>query len=669
MMNDKSFRLKSTIGPLFLLALLLLGLRSTLAGQTEQDDVRWLIRDMEEDDVTGVPYPPVTADPAVAVHPQTGNTFRLDAVQKRITETDSGGTLIHEYSVPELPIDTVTAMTFAPSVDPTDQANKIALYVWSGDLIIELDPIPLSVIANYPPPQEAIVAVLNQTIDTSNWNPPSPDTSGITIAGGHLVISDSEVNETPLFQNANIFVATKSGTLETTGNTLPLDTNEPTDIAYNPANGHVFITDDNKDEIHEVATTCSPNCGNLTFAPGTYHEVVGSPGTDPEGIAIAGGQLFVIDGSGREVYKIALGANGRLDAGDSVTNFDVQVHGVQDPEGIAYDSSSGNLFIADSASSTVYQITTSGSLVNTIDISAANPVSPAGIVVDGNTLFITDRGIDNDVNANENDGRIHVLTIPSQATATPTHTPTASYTPTASHTPTSTATNIPTNTPTSTATHTPTNTPTSTATDMPTSTATSSPTKTPTSTPKPTNMPTASNTPTATNPPVTLTPTSPPPKPTDTPTIPPPPPTQTPTGTPIPSWDYIVPMIVRFGTNRMEEPNNRCSEAFPIAPYITHSFLADDLWDWYTFVLEEDPSRLTITLGNFVPGAGQIAVFQGETCAAATLLGNYFETDAEKIFVIEEPSKHLPAGRYYIAVSNDGLRNTVEFYTLRVDSD
>jgi len=120
----------------------------------------------------------------------------------------------------------------------------------------------------------------------------------------------------------------------------------------------------------------------------------------------------------------------------------------------------------------------------------------------------------------------------------------------------------------------------------------------------------------------------------------------------------------------MEEPNNRCSEAFPIAPYTTHSFLADDTRDWYTFVLEEDPSRLMVTLRNFTPKDGQIALYSGETCATAKTLGNYGDPVEEKILVIEErPDLQLPPGRYYLVVANDGPRNTVEFYTLRVDSD
>src|SRR2546430_15402900 len=65
-----------------------------------------------------------------------------------------------------------------------------------------------------------IKACLIHTIDTSRWSPPSPDPMGITLlANGHLLISDSEVEECvydspPVYwHGVNLFEADLSGTL------------------------------------------------------------------------------------------------------------------------------------------------------------------------------------------------------------------------------------------------------------------------------------------------------------------------------------------------------------------------------------------------------------------------------------------------------------------------
>src|SRR5438093_6551680 len=61
---------------------------------------------------------------------------------------------------------------------------------------------------------DTVSACLVHIIDTSQWSPPSPDPAGITYlpppwsASGHLLISDSEVDEMPpYFKGVNVFEA------------------------------------------------------------------------------------------------------------------------------------------------------------------------------------------------------------------------------------------------------------------------------------------------------------------------------------------------------------------------------------------------------------------------------------------------------------------------------
>jgi hypothetical protein len=148
---------------------------------------------------------------------------------------------------------------------------------------------------------------LVQTVTTAAFSPPSPDPSGITYlpTTSLLWVSDGEVDEIPaLFTGANLFGVTLAGVLAETKNTLSFSS-EPTDLAYNPNDGHIFYSDDILDKIFDV-----------------------NPGGD--------------------------GIHGTGD--DSVTSFSTTAFGSRDPEGLSYDAASGDLFISDAANTEVYRV-------------------------------------------------------------------------------------------------------------------------------------------------------------------------------------------------------------------------------------------------------------------------------------------------------------------------
>jgi hypothetical protein len=202
--------------------------------------------------------------------------------------------------------------------------------------------------------------------------------------------------------------------------------NEPTGVAYNPANGHLFFTDDDAREIFEV----DPGRDGLYD---TSDDVVTSFDTsvfnsrDPEGITFDtwDGVLFIVDGNGSEVYRIDPGANGIFDGvppvGDDATaHFDLISLGVSDPEGIAFNPDNGSLFIIGEPTDSVAEVTIEGDLLRIIDISAASAVMPGGLAYAPSSanpsemnLFITDRGVDNNSDPNENDGMIFEMSLPS----------------------------------------------------------------------------------------------------------------------------------------------------------------------------------------------------------------------------------------------------------------
>jgi len=422
----------------------------------------------------------------LAFNPSNGHLYLLSPIERKIYELTETGQVVATRALSGFNLIDPRGMVFAPSGDPTDDLWQMSMYIADSGLdarpsqeasLLESGgtgfvSTPLSGFQIYlslvtrsstegegsdgegrpgkiielsltQPARWGLLdyhigpASLVQTIDTSQYSPPSPDPAGVAYLSSvnRLLISDSEVEEMPIFAGANLFEATLSGSLVYTGTTT-LYSYEPTGVAFNPDNGHIFFSDDDADEVFEVDPGADGLCG-------TADDIVTSFDTrafnshDAEGIAFDSwqGNLFVVDGIGREVYQIAPGANGIFDgtppAGDDqVTQFDIANMGLQDPEGIEYNPDGGTLLILDNATDVVVETTTSGTVLRMIDISAAteecgeqfptNVNHPAGVAyapastMDPGVmnLYIADRGVDNDIDPNENDGRVCEMSFP-----------------------------------------------------------------------------------------------------------------------------------------------------------------------------------------------------------------------------------------------------------------
>jgi uncharacterized protein YjiK len=266
----------------------------------------------------------------------------------------------------------------------------------------------------------AATAVHVRTIDTSKWNPPSPDPSGITYwpRRDHLIAVDGEVEEMDIWENANVFEATRAGSLVRTYDTTSFNT-EPVGIDIEiGSNDHFFISNDSKKTIfdidigpdHEFGTSDDKRRPFLTSGFGN---------TDPEGLTLGAGKLYTVDGGGKRVYITETVNNGIFEASDPTTSFSVVGLGIRDPEGIDYDPRTGNLWIVDRGGAKLYEVTTSGNLVQVINlealVGAENPadvtLAPASDNSGAQHLYIVERGIDNNVDPNENDGKIYEITF------------------------------------------------------------------------------------------------------------------------------------------------------------------------------------------------------------------------------------------------------------------
>ena len=410
----------------------------------------------------------------IAFEPSSGHLFVNDPKGQKLYEVTSSGELVATRDLSQFRLKDPQAMVFAPSGDQTDDPAQMSLYVADSGLVegqkpiadgsskstgqvVELSLTPLATTA-----AATFTASLVRTTNMAAISPPSPDPSGVTFVSSRnsLMIVDGEVEETVSgithFQGANVWELTLSGNKIRTANiskkspTVAAMTNEPTGIAWNPGNGHYYVTDDDGKRVYDL----NPGGDGLIGTADdrwTYFSTSAVGSGDPEGITFntENNHLFVADGINKEVYEFTI-------TGTLVNHFDVQKYGVADPETVEFNSDNGTLLTMSSNRSTpiIVETTTTGALLQTTNIAVINAPAPAGLAYapasNGSGVkrfYIVDRGIDNNVDPNIVDGKMYELTAPDIGaipTATNTGTPTDTSTPGPTFTPTSTFTATPT---------------------------------------------------------------------------------------------------------------------------------------------------------------------------------------------------------------------------------
>ena len=269
---------------------------------------------------------------------------------------------------------------------------------------------------------ETVTPELIQVIDTSLLSPPIPDPSGIAfLPSGNLLVSDAEVEEIPsLYEGRNVFEITTAGELVDSFRTTRYS-DEPAGLAVRQK--RVYVSDDDHDRVFLVRPGLDGTYGTRDDKVRSFStRPFGS--TDPEGVALAEGFLFVADGRGTEVYRVARGRNGVFDGvppfgDDRVRSFDTAGLDLLDPEGIEYNADGGTLFIVSKArGGNVIETTLRGRLLTVIDLSALDIRAAAGLAFGpGSTdpsvhhLYIAARGRDNAIDPSENDGKIYEISF------------------------------------------------------------------------------------------------------------------------------------------------------------------------------------------------------------------------------------------------------------------
>ncbi|HZN38534.1 MAG TPA: hypothetical protein VFD82_07000 [Planctomycetota bacterium] len=315
------------------------------------------------------------------------------------------------------PVPEVLAFGFAPVgagdrdlfVSSGDQRMLTAQWTWN------------------PAGPDSLNATLRAIVQTGSWSPSSPDPSAITYdpLSDRVVVSDGEVDEMPIYAEVNLFETSRTGIVARTTTTLEY-TPEPSGMTLDTATRTFYFSDDDRDKIYVVAT--GPD-GLLHTADDLVRSFfVRNFCVDAEDVAFdnSTGELWIIGGDTVLAHKLQRGPNGIFDGtapyGDDVlVSYDLAPFGATDPEGIAVHPTDGGIYVAGIPRTLLLHISTTGQLVRSITLPPTGLLKPAGItfapstVGTGVSLFLVDRGFDNNYDRRENDGLLLEYELPPYA--------------------------------------------------------------------------------------------------------------------------------------------------------------------------------------------------------------------------------------------------------------
>jgi hypothetical protein len=367
---------------------------------------------------------------SLAFNPESYSLFTVGEESQVIYEISMTGTLLSTLNLKDPTLDNIRSIVFAPGVNQSDDPLAHNLFILdgggsasSGDqsttghfVEITLNPTRLPIGIGLRPSYPVNSFSTSKSVWTSN----SPDPSGIAFlpATGELILVDSEVDEfPPLDTLPNVFYLFPNGILNRTANTYKFDT-ESSGIAVNFLNNHYFFTDDNVDKVFEL----DPGPDN-TFWTADDVRTEMTVSVDAEDITYGKNTIFVAGGNLGEILSIDLGVDGIMSSDDEAPRtFDTDAYGFSDVEGIAYNEETGTLFVISTASNDTYlgEFSLSGRLLNAWDLAYIGGLpnqrsgltfAPASGDPSITHLYIVSRGIDNNIDPQEDDGKITEISL------------------------------------------------------------------------------------------------------------------------------------------------------------------------------------------------------------------------------------------------------------------
>ena len=191
--------------------------------------------------------------------------------------------------------------------------GKVAKAIFFNSYIIAATLAGLSLVMVAPRLMaDKVEANLIQIIDTSNF--PAPDTAGIVYLPSQdaFLVSDSEINEMPIFQGVNVFKVDRHGNLLETFSTISFSS-EPTGITINPLNNHCFFSDDDRRSIYEIDPGDDGLCLTADDTVTSFATDNNFGSSDPEDVTYGLDSLFIVDGINKRVYRVIPDPNGVFD--------------------------------------------------------------------------------------------------------------------------------------------------------------------------------------------------------------------------------------------------------------------------------------------------------------------------------------------------------------------
>jgi VCBS repeat-containing protein len=227
-----------------------------------------------------------------------------------------------------------------------------------------------------------------QVLDTTAWGSPSADPSGqIWIPGatsgtGTFSMVDSESEEDPFYSTQNHYRFTPAG-LALPATSFQSFSREATGVTFDPASRSLYISDDNRYMIYRTAES-NPGTVLNSFSTRSF-------ATDPEDVAfdVTTGNLFIVDGgqgtlSPRSIFEVS--PTGQLLATLRLPSA------ITDPEALAFDPVRQVFYVSGSFSSRIYVVSRDGqTILDTIAVLnlLKNPISGSNVLPKGLALAPT----------------------------------------------------------------------------------------------------------------------------------------------------------------------------------------------------------------------------------------------------------------------------------------
>jgi sugar lactone lactonase YvrE len=269
----------------------------------------------------------------------------------------------------------------------------------------------------------------------TNWWTPSTDPTGLTYdpRSHKFWISDSEVDETALWKHRNLFLANRLGALQKTRR-VDNATVEPEGISWYPRGKSLFVVDDDKDAIFRFGRGRDGKLGTGDDKVRKFVNTLRYGSGDAEGVTWHSrrGKLDMLiwtDAGTAKIYEVKRGRDHRFGTKDDVMKRQFATstftgpgdRHFADPNGVYFDRKTSHLFTVDSKKHFVLETTLAGKFVQTINMpfcrddpvcrGFSDLVFAPGTDGSPRRLYLTDRGVDNDVDPNENDGRLYQVKL------------------------------------------------------------------------------------------------------------------------------------------------------------------------------------------------------------------------------------------------------------------